>query len=428
MADDDDEGDFDEGDFDDNGAPFDGIMMEGEDEEEADGDGDNSAKKCRRKRMRERQDTVDRRRERNRMLARKTRLRKKFFFESLQQQVSQLTSENEMLKEIVKQRLDSKLRSQILSSCPSEKVAASDRNGAATSASAAAGLRESNQGPAGGSVADSRATSTGEKVGIQSHVTSLAVSSAAMASTTASATAVAAAAAAAAAADADTAVATSAPTAAATAAAAAAGGSSSNATVLLSKTDYNLMSSIQAAQRSFVITDPSLPDNPIIFASKGFLDLSGYTLDEVLGRNCRFMQSPNADPNQVKLLREGISRGVDVSVCLLNVRADGTEFYNQIFVAALRDADGNIANYVGVQLEVRPYFFPCCLHPLCFAALSFPLTSRHFLSRTPFPPPLPSPYRSNALCQEPHLSRTCGRWNLALCHLWVAPGRVSKPW
>ena len=61
-------------------------------------------------------------------------------------------------------------------------------------------------------------------------------------------------------------------------------------TSVLEKDDFNLIQAIQAAQRSFVITDPSLPDNPIIFASKGFLELSGYQLEDVLGRNCRFLQ------------------------------------------------------------------------------------------------------------------------------------------
>jgi len=146
------------------------------------------------------------------------------------------------------------------------------------------------------------------------------------------------------------------------------------------------MSCIQAAQRSFVITDPSLPDNPIIFASKGFLELSGYTLQEVLGRNCRFMQSPHADPNQIQLLRDGIHKGEDTSVCMLNVRADGSEFYNQIFVAALKDSEGNIANYVGVQLEVsmrvRFLSVPACApsHSLTLLTFTRPLTLHHPLS------------------------------------------------
>ena len=65
------------------------------------------------------------------------------------------------------------------------------------------------------------------------------------------------------------------------------------ANAILENADHSLMTAIQASQRSYVISDPNLPDNPIIFASKGFLDLSGYTLENTLGRNCRFLQGKN---------------------------------------------------------------------------------------------------------------------------------------
>ena len=61
-------------------------------------------------------------------------------------------------------------------------------------------------------------------------------------------------------------------------------------TAVLEPMDFRLVAAIQAQQKSFIITDPSIPDNPIIFASQGFLDLTGYPMNEVLGRNCRFLQ------------------------------------------------------------------------------------------------------------------------------------------
>ena len=63
-----------------------------------------------------------------------------------------------------------------------------------------------------------------------------------------------------------------------------------DATRILDDPDYSLVKALQTAQQNFVITDPSLPDNPIVFASAGFLVLTGYSLDQVLGRNCRFLQ------------------------------------------------------------------------------------------------------------------------------------------
>ena len=97
------------------------------------------------------------------------------------------------------------------------------------------------------------------------------------------------------------------------------------------------MAMLQAAQRSFVITDPYLPDNPIVFASGAFLAATGYSMDQVLGRNCRFLQGPKTDRRKIDLIRSGIADGTDTAVCILNYRADGTTFWNHFFVAALRD-------------------------------------------------------------------------------------------
>lgn len=120
----------------------------------------------------------------------------------------------------------------------------------------------------------------------------------------------------------------------------------------LMEPDFRLMSALSGSQQNFAISDPSLPDNPIVYVSQGFLDLTGYTLDQVLGRNCRFLQGPGTDQSAVDVIRKGIKEGIDTSVCLLNYRADGTPFWNQFFVAALRDAANNVVNFVGVQCEV----------------------------------------------------------------------------
>ena len=126
----------------------------------------------------------------------------------------------------------------------------------------------------------------------------------------------------------------------------------SSATKILDDPDYTLVKALQTAQQNFVITDPTLPDNPIVYASGGFLQLTGYKMDQILGRNCRFLQGPETDPAAVDKIRRAIEEGSDGSVCLLNYRADGTTFWNQFFIAALRGADGTIVNYVGVQCKV----------------------------------------------------------------------------
>mmetsp|Transcript_4179 Transcript_4179/g.6162 ORF Transcript_4179/g.6162 Transcript_4179/m.6162 type:complete len:368 (+) Transcript_4179:54-1157(+) len=129
-----------------------------------------------------------------------------------------------------------------------------------------------------------------------------------------------------------------------------------DANKVLDDPDFSFIKALQTAQQNFVVTDPSLPDNPIVYATQGFLNLTGYTLDQVLGRNCRFLQGPETDPKAVEKIRKSIEDGTDMSVCLLNYRVDGTTFWNQFFIAALRDSAGNITNYVGVQCKVSDQY------------------------------------------------------------------------
>lgn len=118
--------------------------------------------------------------------------------------------------------------------------------------------------------------------------------------------------------------------------------------------DFRLISALQKSQQCFAISDPSLPDNPIVFASPGFMELTGYTMQQIIGRNCRFLQGPGTDQRSVQMIRDAMREERDVSVCLLNYKADGTPFWNQFFIAPLRGAgNGEIVNYVGVQCEVK---------------------------------------------------------------------------
>ena len=79
--------------------------------------------------------------------------------------------------------------------------------------------------------------------------------------------------------------------------------------LMLDKQDLSLMSSLSLGQQNFVLSDPRLPDNPVVFASEGFYKLTGYTADKVLGRNCRFLQGPGTDPRSVEVLRNAIAQG-----------------------------------------------------------------------------------------------------------------------
>ncbi|KAL7439598.1 hypothetical protein ACHAXH_004092 [Discostella pseudostelligera] len=122
----------------------------------------------------------------------------------------------------------------------------------------------------------------------------------------------------------------------------------------LLRSDFSLIESLTSGQQNFVLSDPRLPDNPIVYASSGFYELTGYTREQVLGRNCRFLQGSGTSRKAVDILRTAVANGTDATVCLLNYKADGTPFWNQLFVAALRDGDNCIVNYVGVQTLIEP--------------------------------------------------------------------------
>jgi PAS domain S-box-containing protein len=200
---------------------------------------------------------IDRRRERNRILARRTRLRKKFFFESLQKEVMDLQKENNALKEIVRGHVDSEEGRNLLATCDANEK-----------------------------VSPAVLEACGE-LGAD-----------------------------------------------------------------LDQQDFNLIKSIQQSQHSFVITDPSLQDNPIVFASDDFLSLTGYSREDVLGRNCRFLQGTDSSREKVDEIRKGLANGDDVSITLVNYTADGVPFWNKLFIAALRDAQDNIVNFIGVIVKV----------------------------------------------------------------------------
>ncbi|MFB6122268.1 MAG: PAS domain S-box protein [Haloferacaceae archaeon] len=101
-----------------------------------------------------------------------------------------------------------------------------------------------------------------------------------------------------------------------------------------------------------VITDPDREDNPVIYANEGFRRLTGYAVDDVVGRNCRFLQGQDTAPEPVDELRSAIDAEEPVTVELRNYRRDGTEFWNRVTVAPVRDDDGAVTNFVGFQEDV----------------------------------------------------------------------------
>lgn len=109
---------------------------------------------------------------------------------------------------------------------------------------------------------------------------------------------------------------------------------------------------VLATQRSFTISDLSVEDAPLIFVNPAFERLSGYSFDEAVGRNCRFLQGPATDSGTVLQMRQSIAERKPITVRLLNYRKDGSTFWNEVSLAPMFDARGTVTHFVGVQTDV----------------------------------------------------------------------------
>jgi PAS domain S-box-containing protein len=111
---------------------------------------------------------------------------------------------------------------------------------------------------------------------------------------------------------------------------------------------------IEMTRMPIILTDPRQADNPIVFANNAFLDLTGYDLEEVLGRNCRLLQGAQTDRAVVDQLRTAIAERRAVSVELLNYRRDGSPFWNGVFIGPVYDEAGELLFFFASQLDVSP--------------------------------------------------------------------------
>ncbi|KZV48485.1 phototropin-1 [Dorcoceras hygrometricum] len=120
----------------------------------------------------------------------------------------------------------------------------------------------------------------------------------------------------------------------------------------------DLATTLERIEKNFVITDPRLPDNPIIFASDSFLELTEYSREEILGKNCRFLQGPETDPATVKKIREAIDNQTEVTVQLINYTKTGKKFWNLFHLQPMRDQKGEVQYFIGVQLDGSEHVEP----------------------------------------------------------------------
>nr|WP_232824154.1 MULTISPECIES: PAS domain-containing protein [Paraliobacillus] len=101
-----------------------------------------------------------------------------------------------------------------------------------------------------------------------------------------------------------------------------------------------------------IITDPSLPDNPVIFANQGFTKMTGYKEAEITGNNCRFLQGEETDQAAITSIREAVLKEKTVTVQLYNYKKDGTGFWNELTVDPMWIEEEQKLYFVGVQKDI----------------------------------------------------------------------------
>ncbi|WP_132249509.1 hybrid sensor histidine kinase/response regulator [Methylobacterium segetis] len=109
---------------------------------------------------------------------------------------------------------------------------------------------------------------------------------------------------------------------------------------------------VETTRMPMIVTDPRRPDNPIVFANRAFTAMTGYGRHELLGRNCRFLQGPETDPDTIDEIRAAVAERREFATEILNYRRDGSTFWNALFVSPIYDAGGELTYFFSSQLDV----------------------------------------------------------------------------
>ncbi len=109
---------------------------------------------------------------------------------------------------------------------------------------------------------------------------------------------------------------------------------------------------INSGSNGILITDPNLPDNPIVFCNPAYLKATGYSLEEVLGKNGRILQREDNDQEGLRILRASIKKQESCTVTVRNYRKDGTMFWNDLRISPIFNSKGKLTNFIGVQTDV----------------------------------------------------------------------------
>ncbi|MBW4489763.1 MAG: PAS domain S-box protein [Trichocoleus desertorum ATA4-8-CV12] len=116
--------------------------------------------------------------------------------------------------------------------------------------------------------------------------------------------------------------------------------------------NLNFAQAINSASDGILLSDPNQDNNPIIYANPAFSRITGYSVAEVLARNCRFLQGAATDPKAVTQIREAIAQRREIQTTILNYRKDGQSFWNQLRISPVCSKSGELLYFVGLQADI----------------------------------------------------------------------------
>jgi PAS domain S-box-containing protein len=100
------------------------------------------------------------------------------------------------------------------------------------------------------------------------------------------------------------------------------------------------------------LADPDLEDAPIIYANKAFERLTGYSQEDIIGLNCRFLQGEDRNQSARFEIAEAMKKDEEVVVTLKNYKKDGTLFHNRLKIVPLFDKKKRVLYYLGLQYDI----------------------------------------------------------------------------
>lgn len=106
------------------------------------------------------------------------------------------------------------------------------------------------------------------------------------------------------------------------------------------------------ANVGIVVSDPNQEDNPLIFVNKTFQEMSGYSFEECVGQNCRFLQGPETSEATIKLIRQALKERAEINVVIKNYRKNGQSFWTDLNITPIFDKEKKVKYFLGVQKDV----------------------------------------------------------------------------